>query len=87
MAFLEWMARYYHYPLGRLIFDVLPKEPKKIAVPDIILAQYRKADSLNSEQDNIYKNIKKKLAVGGFSKTLIHGVTGSGKNPHLQECH
>ncbi|MCK5072097.1 MAG: primosomal protein N' [Bacteriovoracaceae bacterium] len=75
----QWIAGYYHYPLGQLIFDCLPKmmaRPRKMnhicgdgntPIPD-----------LTPEQLEIAKIIGAKLH-DGFSKWLVHGVTGSGK--------
>ena len=75
----QWMANYYHYPLGQLIFDVLPtflKRPRKlnfdqgqgISSPFI----------LNDEQSFVVDQISK-TGFDKFTKFLIHGVTGAGK--------
>lgn len=75
----QWMANYYHYPLGMLIFDVLPaflKRPRKLNYD-----QGQGVESnfvLNEDQ----KNVVDKIAEAGFdkfTKSLIHGVTGAGK--------
>lgn len=76
----EWMSSYYHYPLGKLVFDSLPK----------ILKRPRKADftqgmgkdfpfDLTPDQKVVVDAIEKTL-VTGFSQHYIHGVTGSGKS-------
>ena len=75
----QWMASYYHYPLGQLIFDVLPgflKRPRKLnfdqgkGTPNPF--------TLNPDQQNVVDKI---TAAGfdKFTKSLVHGVTGAGK--------
>lgn len=75
----QWMANYYHYPLGQLIFDVLPgflKRPRKLnfdqgkGTPNPF--------TLNPDQQNVVDKI---TAAGfdKFTKSLVHGVTGAGK--------
>ena len=75
----QWMANYYHYPLGQLIYDVLPpflKRPRKLnfeqgagEVLDLVM---------NDEQKNVVDKITKN-GLESFSKWLVHGVTGAGK--------
>lgn len=75
----EWMANYYHYPLGQLIFDILPKSlkrPRKLNFK-IGLAGATNFD-LNEKQREVVEKIKS-IGLFGFNKFLIHGVTGSGK--------
>ena len=74
-----WMADYYHYPLGQLINDALPKAMKRpralelgAVVENIVLEQ------LTTNQKEVYESIAKSLD-SGFSRHLVHGVTGSGK--------
>lgn len=75
----QWMASYYHYPLGQLIFDILPgflKRPRKLnfdqgkGTPNPF--------TLNPDQQNVVDKI---TAAGfdKFTKSLVHGVTGAGK--------
>jgi primosomal protein N' (replication factor Y) len=75
----QWMASYYHYPLGQLIHDVLPtflKRPRKLnfdqgaGVPLDI--------EMNDEQKDVVDHITK-FGFEKFSKWLVHGVTGAGK--------
>lgn len=74
----EWMAQYYHYSLGQLIFDCLPNHLKR---PRAL--EYTKGEGLDFEfhpnpvQKEVIDGIKKTL--GSFNRHLIHGVTGSGK--------
>ena len=78
MLLLKWMSRYYHYPLGKLIFDILPKDIKRPRKFSGILAEKSISQELNSYQKAVYRELQPKMG-GPFFKTLIHGVTGSGK--------
>lgn len=75
----QWMANYYHYPVGQLIYDVLPpflKRPRKL--------NFQKGEGesskyiLNPEQQNVVDQVTD-YGFEKFSKWLIHGVTGAGK--------
>jgi primosomal protein N' (replication factor Y) (superfamily II helicase) len=74
----EWMAGYYHYGLGQLIFDCLP-EPKKKPKP--LVMEKGEGQSLefvpNETQQEIIKQISSNR--NEFKRYLVHGVTGSGK--------
>ena len=60
MALFRWMADYYHYPLGKLIFDSLPKEmPPPKAVP-FIQGKRGNTEPLNSGQEAVYQAFKAK---------------------------
>lgn len=75
----QWIANYYHYSLGQCIFDVLPKSLKRPRKLNFISGKGLSFEfSLNIKQKEIIKKIKDKLD-DGFSKWLIHGITGSGK--------
>lgn len=76
IGFLKWVAKYYHYPLGMLIFDILPKQLKK---PRQLKAFYEDECSeiiLNESQENVFNQILKNEI---SKKNLVFGVTGSGK--------
>lgn len=76
----HWMAKYYHYSLGKLIFDCLPKPLKRPRKIEFIQGEDRALPFvLNPEQKGIFENIKPKLEKS-FSQSYIHGVTGSGKS-------
>lgn len=75
----EWMASYYHYSLGKLIFDCLPKRMKRPRQVPIVHGSNPQAIELTSEQDGIFQNINAQLS-SGFNQHLIHGITGSGKS-------
>lgn len=78
--FYKWISNYYHYPLGQLIFDTLPKIMKR---PRPL--QENKGEGLafeflpTADQRNAVERIAPSLR-NGFSKWLLHGVTGSGKS-------
>ena len=82
LSLLSWMSLYYHYPLGKLIFDTVPfceksqqrKRPLKIQNG----LGHPLPFTLNSSQQEITKKISKNLTPE-YSSHLIHGVTGSGK--------
>lgn len=83
LELFTWMAKYYHYPLGVLIFDLIPvyrslKERKKCKI--IQANENAKYDfKLTQEQKEIAQKIIEKN-FHKFSKYLLHGVTGSGKS-------
>jgi len=76
----HWIASYYHYPVGQLLFDILPKplkSPRKLKYIEGLNKPL--GFELTAKQKSICKDIVDKVATGGFS-ALIHGVTGSGKS-------
>jgi primosomal protein N' (replication factor Y) (superfamily II helicase) len=77
LKFLHWVSDYYHYPLGPLIFETLPKEMKKPRELVPIMGSSNNEIPLNSDQLNAVDTIKSK---SGFHRWLLHGVTGSGKS-------
>ncbi len=75
----DWIARYYQYSLGQVIFDSLPtlmKRPREFK--PLIGKSIPLAYDLNQNQNEIYSTIQGFLKKG-FSKHYIHGITGSGK--------
>ena len=75
----QWMAKYYHYSLGLLVFDCLPNKMKRLK--DVVANKGEgKAPPLEIPQhlsdiaDNILEKGRK------FGRHYIHGVTGSGKS-------
>lgn len=73
----NWVAKYYHYPLGKLMFDCLPKalkHPHKLTT--YIGEGAPLSIKLNDIQLNHYNKI---MSSKGFTRWLLHGVTGSGK--------
>lgn len=77
LKFLQWVSDYYHYPLGPLIFETLPKEMKKPRELISIQGKLNADIPLNQEQVVAVEAIKSKQ---GFRRWLLHGVTGSGKS-------
>jgi len=76
----QWMAKYYRYSLGQLVFDCLPKALKR---PRPLKAVAGLGESfphiLNLKQSNIFNKLNSFLEKG-FSQHCLHGVTGSGKS-------
>jgi primosomal protein N' (replication factor Y) len=78
LQLFEWMAGYYHYPLGQLIFDCLPHHLKRPRGLTQTQGEGRPLEFVpNPLQRSIIAAIREGL--GGFRRHLIHGVTGSGK--------
>lgn len=76
----SWMSSYYHYPLGKLIFDSLPKVLQRPRKPSFVVGENLEIPySLTLDQKKIYDSITKDLS-SGYSRHYIHGVTGSGKS-------
>ncbi len=79
LSFLTWTAHYYHYPVGKLISDVLPKPMKR---PRKLLGLQATGESLhvplNEEQMSAEEKISANLK--NYKRWLLHGVTGSGKS-------
>lgn len=74
----EWMAQYYHYSMGQLIFDCLPhhlKRPRNLESTEGLGKELEFSPNLN--QSNIISSIKSES--DHFKRFLVHGVTGSGK--------
>jgi primosomal protein N' (replication factor Y) len=76
----QWLAKYYHYSLGKLIFDCLPKFLKRPRKIEFIMGEAKIfPHKLSTDQQNIVDQLSKKLS-SGFHKFFLHGVTGSGKS-------
>ncbi|MBI2522230.1 MAG: primosomal protein N' [Bdellovibrio sp.] len=75
----QWMAKYYHYSLGLLVFDCLPNSVKKPRATQIVKGRSEGGGfEFLAEQADIIQELLPKIGKG-FEKTFIHGVTGSGK--------
>ena len=76
---LTWASHYYHYSLGKLIFDVLPRSMKRPRKLNFFQGKNQPLGfTRTSAQEEIKKKISKQINQG-YSSHLIHGVTGSGK--------
>lgn len=74
----EWMASYYHYSLGQLIFDCLPHHLKRPRPLEETKGMGLELEfNPNEKQQLIIESLKK--GEGKFTRYLVHGVTGSGK--------
>ncbi|HAZ12000.1 MAG: primosomal protein N' [Bdellovibrionales bacterium GWA2_49_15] len=75
----QWMAKYYHYSLGLLVFDCLPNPVKKPRALPIVKGRSEGATFVfHPEQEEIIQALLPKVGAG-YEKIFIHGVTGSGK--------
>ena len=78
LALFEWMAGYYHYSLGQVIFDCLPHQLKRPRALDQTKGEGKDLEfTPNTNQKYVMEEIRKGL--GQFNRYLVHGVTGSGK--------
>ncbi len=78
----KWASKYYHYPLGQVLFSAMtPIHRKNKPVPKkkmkIINKECSSELRLNVEQESISANILRKI--NNHNVNLIRGVTGSGK--------
>ena len=79
MDLFEWMAGYYHYGLGKVVFDFLPKQLKRPReVDNLPSSEIEKLPSPTPKQLEIIEQIRAKDLVEE-KKSYVHGVTGSGK--------
>lgn len=79
LRLFQWMSSYYHYDLGPLLFDCLPKLLKRPRDLNFLKGSGLPVEiSPNPEQEKAISTIRPKLFLG-FSKWLVHGITGSGK--------
>lgn len=80
LSFYQWISQYYHYPLGQVIFESLPKPMKRPRDLNLDTGEGKSEHfELTEEQLAAFVSTQKMLETG-FSKTLFHGVTGSGKS-------
>jgi primosomal protein N' (replication factor Y) len=78
LQLFEWMAGYYHYGLGQVIFDCLPNNLKRPRGLEQTIGEGKALEFIpNPIQKNVIEEIKK--GMNQFNRFLIHGVTGSGK--------
>jgi primosomal protein N' (replication factor Y) len=82
VQWIEWLARYYVYPIGGVVESVFPplsrtvkkrKSHKSPVTPEQIADT---PPTLTEEQARVIADIQ---ALPGFNAHLVHGVTGSGK--------
>ncbi len=75
----RWMAGYYHYPLGQLVWDAIPKILKRPRTLEVLEGLGKElAFEFNDDQKQVIREIEDQVAKGQL-RHLIHGVTGSGK--------
>jgi primosomal protein N' (replication factor Y) len=82
LKWLEWMAKYYQHPIGRVTSLALPplkkqlKQRKSNRPPVVPKMLADEAQHLTDEQNQVFHDIRKHK---DFSVHLLFGVTGSGK--------
>lgn len=78
LQLFEWMAHYYHYSLGQLIFDCLPHHLKR---PRGLEHTQGEGKPLEFKPNSIQQTTIESIRTGldQFKRHLVHGVTGSGK--------
>lgn len=92
LAWLQWAARYYHHPLGEVIFSALPLALRKAKpLPKRLQAALTRpatpqpvagvADTLllNEAQQACLQQIQHWSQQAVLRPVLLHGITGSGK--------
>jgi len=80
LDFYKWISSYYHYPMGQLIFDTLPKALKRPRELSVLKGIGKELEfDLNKRQNIIFDTIAKN-GLNQFAQYLVHGVTGSGKS-------
>lgn len=79
LELFQWMSKYYHYNLGMLVWDSLPKILKRPKLVELEFGQNEDLEfELNQTQKPIFESIQSRLE-NGFDRFYLHGVTGSGK--------
>ena len=86
VQWLEWLARYYVWPIGQVMEMAFPqlkraknarqKERKSKDLPIVPELEYQAPPVLTDEQATVIRDVQ---ATPGFAAHLVHGVTGSGK--------
>ena len=77
----QWIAQYYHHPLGQVIKTALPQIKNYRPMPLKNVAEEKKEEplALQNEQKKAYDIISPSLSKDTFAPYLLHGITGSGK--------
>lgn len=82
----QWASDYYHFPLGEVLFGLIPKklrETKPILYEAPQIDALEEATFVNATQIELSEQqqqaIDKIQAIEGFGTVLLHGITGSGK--------
>lgn len=86
---VEFVSRYYHYPLGQTIFTALPKkikDPALLKYDEKFFKHKSPKTKYSSNDSNIELNSEQQIAIKhvcqqpeSFDVFLLHGITGSGK--------
>ncbi len=82
-ALINFTAKYYHYPLGQVVFGAIPKEwrqaqnIKELRQPKQKTYHEDLSVVLNDEQQNVVNQVNENL--DKYYPSILFGVTGSGK--------
>lgn len=82
LSWLEWIADYYHYPLGLVINSIYPPLPRKEKRKEVEPIPPSETFELTEAQTRAVSEID---LDSGFKSHLLHGVTGSGKTEIYME--
>lgn len=83
LTLYQWVSDYYHYPLGEVIFNTLPKlirQGKSIALPQP--ERYRINPAMQSTSETLLKRAKKQLQLYQF---VLEHKQGTSKSLLLQQ--
>ena len=88
MQLYDWMARYYHFPLGQLIFDIIPAPMKRPKNNEPLLGRGENLNiTLTSEQqaavDKIMPHLQAVLARQAKKEGMIASLSSSSMIPWL----
>jgi primosomal protein N' (replication factor Y) len=75
----QWMSQYYHYSLGQLIFDCVPKFLKRPRDVEFLIGKGRFEELTPNEEQKVAIDRMLPTIGQGFSRHYLHGITGSGK--------
>ncbi|MCY4523716.1 MAG: DEAD/DEAH box helicase family protein, partial [Halobacteriovoraceae bacterium] len=78
LALYQWMSSYYHYSLGQLIFNSLPRILKRPQKMEYANGRGETLPSLTAEQRQTLASLEPILE-NKHDKFYLHGITGSGK--------
>lgn len=79
LNFFTWVAKYYHYQLGPLLFESIPPKVKRLNKLKVIEGSGLDDHFKLNEIQQKYATLIKNAGFEQFNKWLVHGVTGSGK--------
>ncbi len=85
LALCQWASDYYHYPIGEVITQTLPKSLRQgRACPTLVICKESVTNNVNPSENLPLNNQQRQavaaiIAANGFQTFLLDGITGSGK--------